>query len=864
MKSRIEHTIHVISAVLMTFCVVSPAAVYYVSPEGDNSTGQSWATAFSRIQTAIDTAGATSLDVIRIKQGTYAIGAPILVTKPVILYGGYSGEGDTRNPAVFVTVVQGNDGVIHCFHVTANATFDGLWITKGYAFGSAPNDQGGGMYIDGCDPVIHDCTFRDNYAEHIGGAIYTRSCGASISDCSFVQNVAGDYGGAIYAFQSDLSITDCSFTGNKGQRTITTRGGAIYNDDSSPTITKCIFSGNTASEGAGIYNAASDAIVQDCTFGGCDPTSGRGGGIYNYYAAPQITDCLFKSNQVAISGAAIFEGQSSASSIVNCVIRNNSATVQGGGLYTDDSASPSVTNCTIYANSAGSRGGAVFNYYGRPAFTNCILWANTAAMGGAGICNEDDSTGSAAIVRYSDVQGSSVYSGTGNILADPAFVYPAGDDLHLTDNSPCIDAGYNDVSNMTLEDMEDHPRIVDGDLNGTATVDMGAYELQMGLRISDHLAWVHLYQGQVYDSPFAMSPDYLFLLEVRTDDTVDHIEFLTPMGYVYQITNAPYASAGNIQTRHTAAGHTQSWQYWGQFTDAVSLGRYGDGNYLIILHYNNGSTQQTNVFYTLPGTYDTILFPTQKPSIVAPQDQAGVASPVTFAWNTCTDTSVNSIFLAITEADTGSTVVGTSLPPSATGSEPTGLAEGLYKVELAFQRSYRTTTTDGIDFEYGKSLAVRRQFEVLNTTVYRFWSPITSSHFYTASEDERAAVIANYPYAWTYEGPVFKACATAYYPGLAPVYRFWSSVSGSHFYTISEAEKQYVLDNYPTAWTFENVAFYAYPEGAQPAGARCIYRFWSPVTSSHFYTMSEEEKQYVVDNYPTIWTFEGIAFYAYP
>jgi predicted outer membrane repeat protein len=864
MKSRIECTIHVISAVLMTVCAASPAAVYYVSPEGDNTAGQSWATGFTHIQTAIDAAGTTGLDVIRIKKGTYAITAPILVTKPVTLSGGYSGEAEERNPAVFVTLVQGNDSVIHCFHVTANATFDGLWITKGYAFGSPPNNQGGGMYIDGCDPVIYGCTFQDNYADHIGGAIYARFSGASISDCSFVQNVAGDHGGAIYAFQSGLTITDCTFTGNKGQRRITTRGGAICNEDSSPTITECIFSGNTASEGAGIYNDASDAVIEDCTFGGCDPTSGRGGGIYNYYAAPQIADCLFYSNQVAISGAAIFEGQSSASSIVNCVIRNNSATVQGGGLYTDDSASPSVTNCTIYANSAGSRGGAVFNYYGRPAFTNCILWANTAAMGGAGICNEDDFTGSAAVVRYSDVQGSSVYPGTGNILADPAFVYPAGDDLHLTDDSPCIDAGNNEVSNVAFEDMEDHPRIVDGDLDGTATVDMGAYEVQTGLRISDHLQWVHLFQGQVYDSPFAMTPDYMFLLELETDDTVDHIEFLTPMGYVYTISNAPYASSGGIQTRHTAAGDTQGWLYWGGFTDAVSLGRYGDGNYLIILYYNNGSTQQTNVFYTLPGTYDTIAFPTQRPSVVAPQDQAGVASPVTFAWNTCTDTSVNSIFLGIMDADTGATVTGTSLPPSATGSEPISLDEGRYKVELAFQRFYRTTTGDGIDFEYGKSLAVRRQFEVLYTTVYRFWSPITGSHFYTASEDERAALIADYPYAWTYEGPVFKACVTACHPGLAPVYRFWSSVSGSHFYTISEAEKDYVINNYPTVWTFEDAVFYAYPEGTQPAGSQPVYRFWSAATSSHFYTMSEEEKNYVVDNYPSIWTFEGIAFYAYP
>ena len=43
----------------------------------------------------------------------------------------------------------------------------------------------------------------------------------------------------------------------------------------------------------------------------------------------------------------------------------------------------------------------------------------------------------------------------------------------------------------------------------------------------------------------------------------------------------------------------------------------------------------------------------------------------------------------------------------------------------------------------------------------------------------------------------------------SPVYRFWSGTS--HFYTISEADKAYVIATWPDIWTYEGAAFYAFP-----------------------------------------------------
>lgn len=864
MKRTFHRAIRAICVLVVATGAVSQAATYYVAPDGDNSSGLTWSSAFTSIQSAIDRCGTIGNDTIRVKQGTYAITTPIRVTKAVLLYGGYSGVDDMRNPAVYLTIVNGTDTAAHCFHVTANATIDGFRISHGLGFGTAPANFGGGMFIDTCDPIIYACTFEDNYAELAGGAIGARYAGGSVSDCEFVVNSSGEYGGAICMLSCDIALMDCEFTGNRCEKSTTTCGGAIYNEDSTPTVTECIFSGNAANQGAGIFNAGSDAIITECEFGGVDSGSARGGGIYNYESDTEVKSCLFKSNAVSISGGAIYEAEGSGSNIVNCIIRNNAATALGGGLYTDNGTTTTITNCTLYANTAGSRGGAVYNYYGKPTFTNCIIWGNSASMAGPSICNESESIGMVALVRYTDIQGTTLYTGAGNINVDPDFVYPAGDDLHLNAGSPCIDAGTNGIATLEIEDFEDNPRIVDGNLDASAVVDMGAYEHQMGVRVSDHLAWVHISQGQLYESPSATAPGYLFVAEMQTDNSVDHIDFLSAAGYAYRITSAAHTSSNGVETFHEVNGTVNTWRYWARFSSASALSAYGDGGYLVVLYYKDGSTQQTNVSFVLPGTQNAVPWPTQRPTIVNPAQGAAVSSPVTFTWDACTDTSVTKFFLAIVEPATGNEVVTDDIGTGVTISDPYDLEEGEYRAELAFESAYSVTNTDGIAFRYGKAIVSRGEFEVVNAVVYRFWSPITSVHFYTISNGERTNLVNNYAYAWNYEGPAYKACVTAYHPGLSPVYRFWSPYSSCHFYTISEAERDNLIQSYAYWWTYEGIAYYAYPEGDQPSGTNPVYRFWSPVTSCHFYTMNPEEKAYIIREWCHVFTYEGVAFYAYP
>ena len=120
-----------------------------------------------------------------------------------------------------------------------------------------------------------------------------------------------------------------------------------------------------------------------------------------------------------------------------------------------------------------------------------------------------------------------------------------------------------------------------------------------------------------------------------------------------------------------------------------------------------------------------------------------------------------------------------------------------------------------------------RNRAVTKMPVYRFWSAIYSRHFYTTSESEKQNLIDNFASVWTYEGIAYYALPDGKEPGSLPVYRFWSPSASAHFYTISEAEKDMLIRDFPNVWTFEGMAFYAYPEGAQPAGTSPVYRFWS-------------------------------------
>lgn len=146
--------------------------------------------------------------------------------------------------------------------------------------------------------------------------------------------------------------------------------------------------------------------------------------------------------------------------------------------------------------------------------------------------------------------------------------------------------------------------------------------------------------------------------------------------------------------------------------------------------------------------------------------------------------------------------------------------------------------------------------------VYSFWSPALERRFYTIDNAERDILVNQYSAVWTFEGPVFRAAGTAVLPGMVPVHRLWSEKGLDHFYTADAAEKDMLVKDYPDVWAYEGAAFYAWPVGQQPKEATPVYRFYRQTDNSHLYTTSETEKERLLRESAQVYVFEGVAFYA--
>lgn len=91
--------------------------------------------------------------------------------------------------------------------------------------------------------------------------------------------------------------------------------------------------------------------------------------------------------------------------------------------------------------------------------------------------------------------------------------------------------------------------------------------------------------------------------------------------------------------------------------------------------------------------------------------------------------------------------------------------------------------------------------------LHRFYNKLTGSHFYTVSSAERDMVVAKWPSVFTYEGETYNVNEISV-PNSIPVYRFFNVTNGSHFYTASDVEREAVIAKWPNVYKFEGVGFY--------------------------------------------------------
>ena len=143
---------------------------------------------YSTIQAGID--ASTAGDIVEVASGTY-------YEHDIDMENGVTLRGETGDPADVVVDAQQLGVAIRCSNCDAPTRIEGLTFTNG------SSDNGGGLFCVNSSPVVVDCDFTENHANHYGGGV---ACGSSsspsLTGCSFTSNTCDYYGGGVHGFQA--------------------------------------------------------------------------------------------------------------------------------------------------------------------------------------------------------------------------------------------------------------------------------------------------------------------------------------------------------------------------------------------------------------------------------------------------------------------------------------------------------------------------------------------------------------------------------------------------------------------------------------------------------------------------------------
>lgn len=398
--------------------------------------------------------------------------------------GGCSVAGSTQDNVFHVVTGSGTN---------SSALLNGFTITRGFANLGSSSDlraYGAGMLNLNGSPTITQCRFIGNTSKHLGAGIFNRdSSSPLIIDSLFSLNATvgnGTGAGVSVANRAGGGMTAwrCRFEKNISVGFV--YGGAILAMDDGSTV-----------------------VLIDCDLEGNEAVFG-GAALVDTDGELTAINSRFLGNKAGTAGGAIFANTMTDILLIGCEISGNQAFEDSGAIRINAEASANIINCSV-SNNTAPLGSGLEVQPGNDFFlppdvnvVNSVFWGNGTGNLDDQIRSQDGSE--IAKIDYSCIQDlDSSINGIGNIGSNPVFADPLGpdgipgtadDDLRLSPDSPCIDAGDNaavpfdtldlDDDNNTSErtpiDLDGNPRFLDDAATvdtgpGTAPiVDMGAYE----------------------------------------------------------------------------------------------------------------------------------------------------------------------------------------------------------------------------------------------------------------------------------------------------------------------------------------------------------------------------------------------------
>ncbi len=396
-------------------------------------------------------------------------------------------EDDSGNPLVINgngATLFGNGAVSVIENCCGTVTLNNLTIENG------GGDVGGIANLGGT-LTINNSTLVGNFGVG-GGGILNETGQVTLNNVTITGN-GGLFGGAVANLGGTVTLNNSSMTGNGGLF-----GGAVANFGGTVTLNSSSVTGNEGLIGGGIVNLdmGTPLSMELPSAVSAALSSGLSSSLAIASAVPYSSLTL---NNSTVAGNTTLGGGTSigggivnaggAVSLNNSTISGNNGGAAGGGIY-NALGTISLTNSTVSGNISSDAGGGILNDAGQVTLNNVTITGNDAAEGG-GLYNEAGTVTIANTIIANSLGGDCANYGTmtpagNNLVSDGSCGFPVGGDpmlgaltggpaYHpLLAGSPAIDAG--DDSLCPATDQRGAARPQDGDLDGTAACDLGAYE----------------------------------------------------------------------------------------------------------------------------------------------------------------------------------------------------------------------------------------------------------------------------------------------------------------------------------------------------------------------------------------------------
>src|SRR6267142_1987622 len=337
--------------------------------------------------------------------------------------------------------------------VLGDAVVSNNVITGNVMAGAQQNWVGGGVYVGYGDPVITGNLITKNVVNPppAGGSATSMAIGGGI-------HVEGNGVGVV---ATHARIEANTIAENVVQGEIGTGGGLRVDGAPGTLVARNIIQNNRSGyEGGGVSLYGTIAFTDNLVYG--NSALMFGGGLHSVQATAQITNNTIVGNTLTQTTRP--SGYSFAS--------------YGGGLFIDafftqiGNPTVRVTNTLVVGNTVAALGttGGLNSYTTFPIIGYTDLWSNLQLPA------------TSSNVGGDFTQALPAASQAFKILANWGTSTNTTEDFRLTAVSPLIDAGTNTPApGVTLSalDLDGQPRVEDGNSDGTATVDLGAYEFMV-------------------------------------------------------------------------------------------------------------------------------------------------------------------------------------------------------------------------------------------------------------------------------------------------------------------------------------------------------------------------------------------------